>query len=147
MSKPLRRVAALLIAATAWLGAMGVAQATSGPDASCVKGVEAMTKAGAATSSASAGNSAGLDAAVKTLKSYAAKSPKEIRSDMKRLATAYGKAAKLLKDLKYDPASGKMPSVAMMAKLAQASKALDSKSLNAASARVEKWFSTHCATK
>ena len=147
MSKTPRLIAALLVAATVWIGATGAASAKATFDAACLKGVNAMAGAAAASGAATNGSAAGLDASVKALKAYAAKSPKDIRSDMTKLATAYGKAAKVLSQLKYDPASGKMPTPADMKNLEQAAKMLDTKELTAASARVQKWFATHCGGK
>src|SRR5687768_10789827 len=112
MPKTARLVAALLIAATVWIGATGAASAKSTFDAACLKGVKAMAGAAVASGSATKGDPAGLAASVKALKSYARKAPSAIRSDMKKLATAYGKAAKLLSQFKYDPASGTMPTEA-----------------------------------
>ena len=145
MPSPSRRFAAVVLVAIGLLGAPTAALAKSaGPDKACRRAINAMAKPSASTSAALTGTPGDLDASVKALKASAAKAPKAIKADMKKLTVAYVKTAKLLKQIDYDPKSGKMPSMATLAKLEQATKGLTSKDLDAASKRLTAWFATHC---
>lgn len=110
----------------------------------CAGAVAGMAKVTAAIPEAMSGKSGDLQDSVKAFDKFAEAAPKEIRDDLKTLAAAYAKVAKVLKDIDFDPASGKAPSAEQMQKLASISTTLDTKETQAASDRVSAWFEKNC---
>jgi hypothetical protein len=145
MAHRARRIAALTIVVLLSSASFSGVAAAKGADASCKTAMAAMSEAAAGMMSVGTGSdSASLDASLNALNAYAANAPKAVKPDFKKLTVAYAKAVKVLKQVKFDPKSGKMPSTADLAKLEQVTKALDTKELNAASKRIDAWFTKHC---
>jgi len=73
------------------------------------------------------------------------KAPKAIKGDLKTIARP-SPSRQALQGHQFDPASGKTPTAAQMAKLQRATTLLGSKKFAAASERVNAWSRRHCGT-
>jgi hypothetical protein len=100
----------------------------------------ALSQAGAS----SGDSSNGLADLAAALSAFAAQAPEAIRDDYRTLAEAYVKFAEATKDI--DVSSGETPSAADIAKLTEASQALATSDVTAASARISAWTLENCTT-
>ena len=110
----------------------------------CKDAVAGMSKVTAAIPGAMTGKAGDLEASVKEFDKFAAVAPKEIRADIKVLAVAFGKAAKVMADANFDASSGKAPTAAQMQALQSIGSSLDTKETKAASDRVSAYFEKKC---
>ena len=112
----------------------------------CKDAVAGFAKVTSAIPGAMTGKAADLEASVKQFDSFADVAPSEIRADVKVLAVAFGKAAKVIADAHFDASTGKAPTAAQLQALQSIGSSLDTKETKAASDRVTAFFQKKCGT-
>jgi len=110
----------------------------------CQDLAEVSQKFGEAIAAATGGSGNDLEATAKAFEAFADEVPDEVKDDFQVLAEAFAVYADALKGL--DLTAGSTPTAEQIAKLAEATKALDQDKLNKASAGIEAWVKENCGT-
>lgn len=117
----------------------------AGLSAGCKKVANLSIQFSNAIAQASSGSNQDLQTTAKAFENFANQVPEEIRQQFKVIAAAFAKYVQVIKDLDLTP--GKTPAADDIAKLTQASQALDNAEVKAANEAVTKWANDNCAGK
>ncbi len=112
--------------------------------AQCAEVASAMAAAAQAIPAAFSGSASDLETSIQQMQAFADAAPDEISGDLQTIYEAYATFAQVLADSGYDPASGQAPSAEVIAAMEEASSALNSEEVTAASARVSAFFEGGC---
>jgi hypothetical protein len=110
----------------------------------CADAVAAMAAAAQAIPAAMSGGSVDLETSIAQLQAFAENAPEEIRDELQIIYAAYGEFAQAMADSGYDPSSGQPPSADAIAALTQASEAINTPEVLAASNTVNAYFEGGC---
>jgi hypothetical protein len=93
---------------------------------------------------AMAGQTDEIEKQTKEMDALADKAPSDVRDDLQTIRDAYADCGTIIRDSGWDPKSGKAPPQAVVEKLDEASKKLDSGEVKAAQERVDASFDEEC---
>jgi len=110
----------------------------------CKNLAEVGRKFSEAMAAANAGGGSDLEATSKAFKAFANEVPDAVKNDFQTMAAAFAAYADALKGV--DLKSGKAPTAEQVAKLTEATKALDQGKLKSASANISAWVKKNCST-
>jgi len=114
----------------------------------CQDALTAMAEAAAGATSAFTGGDVDLDDSVDQLRAYADAAPGEIRDDLQLIADAYGQWVEAYQESGLaDIEAGEIPSEDDLAALEDLSESFDDEEFQAASERVNEWFTTECGVE
>jgi hypothetical protein len=124
----------------------GDTTSTTGQSQGCQKVADLSVEFSKALGAAGATGSgqADLQKTAEAYKAFAEKVPEEIRGSFRTLAASFALYANALKGV--DLSSGKTPDAKTLAKLNNATKALDNESLSAANTKISAWVKKNCST-
>jgi hypothetical protein len=116
----------------------------AGLTGACQDLVEVSQKFGEAMAAATGAGGNDLAATSKAFEAFADKVPDEVKDDFQALAEAFAVYADALKGL--DLKAGSTPTAEQVAKLVEATQALDQEKLSKASAGIDAWVKENCGT-